>query len=229
MLVTNLEKDGDVFICPSSPLTFTTVLFDLDGVLIDSFDAWLQAFNRVLEEQNRQQLTQEEFESNYWGKALHENLDVVGITLSVDDFCTQVFSQMIPTIQIMDQAEEVLSKLDGQYFLGLITNTPRTCVDALLTHAGFKHYFDVIITSDQVEHEKPAPHMITKALNILGVSPECTLYIGDTETDVIAGNNAGCTMIGIGVDAEFTIDHIEELPALLNRISKKIVETSEEP
>jgi beta-phosphoglucomutase len=58
---------------------------------------------------------------------------------------------------------------------------------------------------------------VFKACNTLGVEPESTVLVGDTDSDVKAGKSAGCTVVGINVKADYTIKRLSELTEILLR------------
>jgi len=96
-----------------------------------------------------------------------------------------------------------------------VTNTPERCVDSILTHFDIDDYFQAVVTPDDVTQGKPDPEMLLEACRRLEVQPSRTVFVGDTDSDVRAGRAAGCTVIGIQVDADETIGSIADVPALL--------------
>ncbi|MFO8132368.1 MAG: HAD family hydrolase [Thermoplasmatota archaeon] len=189
------------------------VLFDMDGVLVDSFHAWLRALNAALRRFDHEPIGEETFRSTYWGHDLYENLRRLGIDDQVGTFCLTVFDDYVDDITIFSGARGTLQMLDG-YPTALVTNTPRRCVDSILTHFDIDIFFDAIVTPDDVEHGKPDPEMLLEACFRLGVEPADAVFVGDTDSDVTAGRAAGCTVIGVQVAADLTIDSIAELPSL---------------
>lgn len=193
--------------------TPTALLFDMDGVLVDSFHAWLKALNAALRRYDHEPLSEQTFRDTYWGHDLYENLRRLGIDDEVGAFCLTIFGDYVDGITIFPATREVLQRLSG-YPMALVTNTPRRCVDSILTHFDID-VFDVVVTPDDVEHGKPDPEMLHRACTRLDVAPADTVFVGDTESDVEAGRAAGCTVVGVQVDADETIENIGELPSLL--------------
>ena len=190
------------------------ILFDMDGVLVNSLHAWLAAMNAVLCRYNLPELSEKEFREQYWGHDLFENLHRLGLNDRASHFCVNTFVDHVEDISIFSGAKEVLQQL-YQYPKALVTNTPRHCVLKVLDYFDLETYFDVIITSDDVFIGKPNPHMILCACNRLGVNSKNVIFVGDTESDVKAGIAAGCIVVGIGIKADTTISSIENLPYLL--------------
>jgi len=101
------------------------------------------------------------------------------------------------------------------YKKAIITNTPRDCAKQILKKFDIETCFSHLITSDDVRKAKPDPEIIFKACERLDVSPETVLLVGDTENDVKAGKAAGCTVVGIDIDADYTIKKLSELTEIV--------------
>lgn len=190
------------------------LLFDMDGVLVDSFHAWLRALNAALRRFDHEPLSEEEFRRTYWGHDLYENLRRLGIDDEVGAFCLTIFDDYVDGIEMFTATREVLQRLEA-YRMALVTNTPRRCVDSILTYFDIDGSFEAMVTPDDVERGKPDPEMLLTACNRLHVEPSDAVFVGDTESDVRAGWAAGCTVVGIQVAADETIDDIAGLPSLL--------------
>jgi pyrophosphatase PpaX len=195
-------------------LTPHAILFDMDGVLIDSLDSWWQALNDALRKFNHHEITREEFIKTYWGHDLKENLKRLGLNPEVAPFCTITYGDHIDAITIYPDTQRTLQQL-ASYKKAVITNTPMDCAQQILNKFHITPYFETIITSDDVQKAKPYPDIVFKACERLGVQPRTVLLIGDTDSDVKAGRAAGCTVVGLRIDADITIQRLADLPALL--------------
>ena len=185
-------------------------LFDMDGVLVDSREAWYRSFRELGD------ISREEFENEYWGRDLEKNISDLGTTRQ--RLCGEVFPSHSGSIRKVEGAEEVLESLDGPK--ALITNTTGGCTSEILSSHGLEGYFDRIVTSDQVDEGKPDPSMVRKALDLLGAEPGRSVVIGDSPHDMEAGSKAGCITIGIGVDGDYRADTLRDVPGLVEEIRK---------
>jgi HAD superfamily hydrolase (TIGR01509 family) len=192
----------------------SAILFDMDGVLIDSLDSWWQALNDALRNFNHEEITREEFITTYWGHDLKENLKRLGLNPEVAPFCTVTYGNHLDAIRIYPDTQSTLQRL-ASYKKAIITNTPMDCAQQILNKFHISQYFETIITSDDVREAKPHPEIVFKACERLGVHPNTVLLVGDTDSDVRAGRAAGCTVVGLKIDADITIHRLAELPALL--------------
>lgn len=195
------------------------ILFDMDGVLIDSFRAWLQALNTSLKKFNLDEVNEQEFKEKFWGHDLNDNLKRLNLDKKVGDFCISIFGNFVDKIEIFPETKMVLEKLNS-FKKGLITNTPRGCISKVLRQFNLAKYFDVVVTSDEVKMGKPSPEMILKACHAFQIEPSDALLVGDTESDVLAGKKAGCIVVGLNVDADIKIKKLSELLSLLHCYKK---------
>jgi HAD superfamily hydrolase (TIGR01509 family) len=193
----------------------SAILFDMDGVLVDSLDAWWNALNSALQRFKHQRITREEFQKTYWGHDLKANLRRLHLNPDVATFCNITYGNHLDYVTIYPDAENTLKSL-GTYKKAIITNTPSDCTRQILQKFDIEKYFEAIITSDDVIRSKPDPEIVFKACERLGVDVTTVLLIGDTESDVKAGNAAGCTVVGLNIPADITIQRLSELPLLLH-------------
>jgi len=190
------------------------ILFDMDGVLVDSLDSWWISLNHSLENFNYKPLTRVEFIKKYWGHDLYDNLQTMNIPEKVGHFCNNVYSTHINNIHIYSETKKTLEKLQN-YRKTIITNTPKDCTVQILKRFEINNYFEFILTSDDVSMAKPDPEIVLKSCELLKVKPEEVVLVGDTNSDVQAGHKAGCLVIGINIEADYTIKNISEITDII--------------
>jgi HAD superfamily hydrolase (TIGR01509 family) len=190
------------------------ILFDMDGVLIDSLDSWWHALNDALKRFKHTEITRDEFISTYWGHDLRANLKRLKLNPEVADFCNILYGGHIHDIILYPDTKSTLQQL-MTYKKAIITNTPTDCAEAILKKFDIGEYFETIVTSDDVQNAKPDPEIVFKACERLGVKPNNVLLVGDTDSDVKAGKAAGCTVVGLRIAGDITIQNLSELPGLL--------------
>lgn len=190
------------------------ILFDMDGVLVDSWDSWWKSLNTSLKFFKHKGISRDEFTEKFWGHELQDNLRNLGLDENIGIFCNNIYSNHINEIKIFSGTKETLEKLI-KYPKAIITNTPRDCAIQILKKFNIDDYFKVIVTSDQIEKGKPAPDIVFEACKRLGVKPSNVVLVGDTESDVKAGHAAGCKVIGINVKGDYTVQKISDLINLL--------------
>lgn len=85
-----------------------------------------------------------------------------------------------------------------KYKLGIVSNNSRETIDFGLKQLKMESLFEVIITSDDVSDKKPSPEGLFKALALLNSSKEDSIFIGDSASDILAGNRAGIESVLVG-------------------------------
>jgi HAD superfamily hydrolase (TIGR01509 family) len=192
------------------------ILFDLDGVLIDSVDAWLTSLNITLTQFKHKIITRDDFIDNYWGHDLHNTLNLIGVDQRAVAICNSLYKKNLNEVKLYPNVKSTLQKLNN-YKKGLITNTPKDQTNIILKKFDLNKYFDVVITSDDVIYAKPDPEIVLKACKILHVEPKSVIIIGDTKSDIEAGKAAGCKIIGMNIKTDYNIRKISELTNIIKK------------
>ena len=135
------------------------ILFDMDGVLVDSLDSWHSSLNTALEAFNYNKITKQEFINRYWGHDLYDNLKTMNISYKVGTFCNNIYGEYIDNIKIYSDTKNVLEKLKN-YKKSIITNTPKDCAVQILKKFDIEKFFSFILTSSDVAMAKPDPEIV---------------------------------------------------------------------
>jgi pyrophosphatase PpaX len=186
------------------------ILFDMDGVLVDSFDSWLSALNESLAAFQHQPISKSQFKQQYWGHDLNDTLVSMGYSMDIIPFCNATYKHHLDKVVMYPEVPSTLDHLSS-YKKAVITNTPKGCTEQILTKFHLLPYFDVVVTIDDVDKGKPFPDSILKACDLLNVRPHQVTLIGDTLSDVQAGKNAGCVVIGKNIKADYIITRLDDL------------------
>jgi len=190
----------------------TTILFDLDGTLIDSVPDLALAVNDML-----QQLHKDTFSENTirgWvgngapmliKRALLGKRDVDNETIDSTYFDKASKIYMNAYHKYLSKAtttypcvEETLNILHKRGFkMAIVTNKPYEFVPPLLKGLGLDIYFDTIVGGDSCEHKKPHPQMLQYALSLTHSSIDESVMVGDSRNDIEAANTLGMDSIGV--------------------------------
>jgi len=191
------------------------VLFDMDGVLIDSYEAWFQLFNFTLKSYGLKGISKEEFDKKVWAqdfpivtKCFFKDKDVEEIS----KFYFSNFMNFTKYLKKMENIESVLKELGKKGIKTVVvTNTYNEIAVELLKAVGIYKYFDLVIGGDDVEKGKPEPDILLKAIGLLNVGKEEVLFVGDTEWDRMAASKAKVKFVGFRMDSDERIDDLKEL------------------
>lgn len=156
------------------------VVFDLDGVLIDSEHLWDQARREVVAQLGghwRDGATREMqgMSSREWSRYLHDELGVPEATDRITDLVVEKllvsYQQSLP---LLPGALEAVRRIGSRWPLGLASSANRVVIDNVIAMAGFRDLFRVTVSSEEVPHGKPAPDVYLEAARRLGVpAPDC--------------------------------------------------------
>jgi|TARA_B100001971_G_C18223324_1_gene558680 HAD superfamily hydrolase (TIGR01509 family) len=176
------------------------VLFDMDGVLIDSFGAWFGLFNHTLKNFNKKEINKDEFTKKAWaqdvGKVAERYFKGIPIK-EVVDFYFSNFMKFKAKIILSPNVKEILGllKRKGKKIV-LVSNTYHDLQRKMLKSVGLLEYFDLTFGADDVKKGKPAPDMVFLACKKLNIKPEDTILVGDTIWDKKTAEAAGCGFVG---------------------------------
>ncbi|MFP4005959.1 MAG: HAD family hydrolase [Candidatus Hadarchaeia archaeon] len=193
------------------------VLFDMDGVLVDSFEVLYHALNDTWKEFYGRKMNKDEFEKDHWGSKLENTVFERWGDKGKDYFFSRI-DEHFHRSRLLSGVKEVIGSIPQK--CGVVTNGPEDYTESFLIHFDLKKYFDVIISSDDVNKNKPDPEPVFRACEVLGVDPGNVVFVGDTDKDVSAGRAAGVVVVGIGIQGDYRIESMEELPAVLSKIEK---------
>lgn len=191
------------------------VLFDLDGVLVDSFECWFSAFNETLKEFGLREIDRKKFLDEYWGRSTERSFEALGLGKAAVGHCHRMQLKHIDEIKASKDVRKILLLIKKGVRVGLVTNTPRENTRRILARFGLEDCFDAVVTGDDVVEKKPRPEMVLRGCELLEVQPAETWVVGDTEADVEAGRSAGCVVVGLNAPADFTISELSELVPIL--------------
>jgi len=109
--------------------------------------------------------------------------------------------------------KEVLDVLKPDYGLAVATNRSNT-IEKVLAINGLSHYFDIVVSSLDVQNPKPHPEPVFKILNFFGIEPRECLYVGDSEVDFTVCQASGVPLIAYrnkSLKADFYIDNLLDI------------------
>jgi len=211
------RKYNDMFI-PKRKTELKAVLFDLDGVIIDSFEAWFHVLNHVRRDYKMKELDREQFKKNTWGTSVEHDLKYFkNVSVKeLEDKYKKTMLKYIHEVVLMPDAEKVLKTIKKKKIkIGLVTNSFNNIVSKILKHHKIRSYFNSIVTADDVEKLKPYPDPVIKLCEKLKIMPDEAILVGDTKNDYKAGKGAGCLVVGLNTDGDLVIDKLGDLLELV--------------
>lgn len=201
------------------------VIFDADGVLLDSIPSIVNTFQKTGEALGKEVPSAERVKSLI-GRPRVEILDILyGYDEKTGDTFDSIYHEEEKGIKIMEGAMEVVQEI----------NFPKAVVTSKRKKYALKQlgelvdYFDVFMGKEDTELHKPNPEPLLVACKKLGVAPSEAVYIGDTMNDFEAAKAAGTEFIGLvsgcvteeefnKAGAKFVITSLREIQAILKEL-----------
>jgi HAD superfamily hydrolase (TIGR01509 family) len=204
------------------------VVFDLDGLLLDSEQLWDEAREALARDAGgrwhagatRDMMGMSSLE---WSRYMH---DEIGVPLSPDEINAQVVRRIEDLyrrrLPLVDGAVDAVRRIARRWPLGLASSSNRPVIDLALQLAGIDELFRATVSSEEVARGKPAPDVYEEAARRLRVEPAACAAIEDSHNGILAARAAGMRVVAVpnstyppGGDALDAADAVVETLAAL--------------
>ena len=181
-------------------MPFSTILFDLDGTLIDSIELILRSYRHTMRIHRAGAPLPPD---DVWMKGLgtplwvqfrewtDDEAEIAAMVATYRDYNLSHHDALVKPYEGV--VEEVRALKDGGKRLGLVTSKLNDGARRGLRVSGLEAAFELIVGADDVTHPKPHPEPVLKALEQLGVTAGETVFVGDSRHDLECGRAAGVT------------------------------------
>lgn len=188
-----------------------TVLFDMDGLLLDTEPLWGESMMHVARK-HKIPITRERFKettglriyevTDHW--AIHYPWEGKSSKEVADEILDDIISQSKSKGTVLKGVEDALKLLKAHgYKTGLASSSPKRMIDTLVEHFGLTKYFDCITSADVVEMGKPHPGVFLHCAASLGAKHNECLVLEDSVNGMIAGKAARMTVIVVPDELHF--------------------------
>jgi HAD superfamily hydrolase (TIGR01509 family) len=179
------------------------VVFDLDGVLVDSEHVWDEARKELAaarggrwqDQASRDMMGMSSLE---WSRYMH---DVIGLEDPPEEISAEVVRRLEAIyrreLPLIDGAVEAVERLAARWPLGLASSSNRELIDLVLELSGLAPYFRVTVSSEEVARGKPAPDVYLEAAGRLEVAPARCAAIEDSENGIKSAKAADMRVLAL--------------------------------
>lgn len=175
-----------------------TVLFDLDGTLLDTAPDMVAVLHQVQAEENRAPLP-------YAQARCHVSHGVTGLLrIAFGELAEQererlrlrylenYAARLVVETALFAGMQQVLARLEDLGIpWGIVTNKPASLTEPLLERLGLRPRCACVVSGDTTARRKPHPEPLLHALSLIAAAPGAAYYVGDAERDIVAGRAAG--------------------------------------
>jgi pyrophosphatase PpaX len=181
-------------------IRYPTVLFDLDGTLVDSGAIILASFKHAARTVLARDVEEEQIAALVGGSNLHDQMRVLS-PAHVDELVRVYREHNRPLhdeLEAFEGVEGLMETLSAQSRkLGIVTAKGRQTVDLAFAVLSLERYFDAVVTADMTDRHKPDPAPVLKALELLESEPADAAFVGDSPYDIAAGKAAGVFTVAV--------------------------------
>jgi beta-phosphoglucomutase len=183
---------------------FRAIIFDLDGVIVDSEPyhnkAWEDLFDEIGLKQNLKLAI-----TDYYGKSdrvfLRDLLDTHDLPHELEELNERKLQHLLRYLRqhrpIFSELHHLVPELAARHPLAIASLSPHRVIDVVLEISGLRPHFTVIVGAEDIRQPKPDPEIYFTAARNLGVAPADCCVIEDSPVGVAAGKAAGMTVIGL--------------------------------
>jgi HAD superfamily hydrolase (TIGR01509 family) len=179
------------------------VVFDLDGVIVDSEHVWDAARESLVRERGGRwhehaQNDMMGMSSTEWSRYMH---DVIGLEEPPEEISAEVLRRLDATYReeqpLIDGAPEAIARLAQRWPLAVASSSNRPIIDLVLELGDLDRFFRATVSSEEVRHGKPSPDVYLEAARRLGVDPERAVAVKDSHNGILAAKAAGMRVVAI--------------------------------
>ncbi|UCG87253.1 MAG: HAD family phosphatase [Gemmatimonadota bacterium] len=180
------------------------VIFDMDGLLVDSEPVWFRARVELLARFGKQWTESDQeplmgVSTSTWVDYVTEKLEGA---MRSDEVLHTVVGIMAAAyesgdVPLLPGASEALQHCVAKYRVGLASGSPKVLIDAALTGAQWHRYFEEVVSSDECARGKPAPDVYIEILRRMGLTPETTAIVEDSAAGILAGKAAAAKVVAV--------------------------------
>lgn len=215
------------------------VIFDVDGVLVDSYDAHFESY-RLLADEHGLAMSQEQFTATFGRTTRETILEVWGDQRisadqirAMDDRKEAIFREIMrQEFPAMEGAVDLINNLhQAEFPLALGSSGPPENIELIADLLGCRDRLGAVVTGRDVSRGKPDPEVFLVAAGRLGVDPSCCLVIEDAPAGLAAAEAAGMSRVGLAstgrtrrqlAGADLVVDSLRELsPGVIQRLIRQ--------
>jgi phosphoglycolate phosphatase-like HAD superfamily hydrolase len=205
------------------------IIFDVDGVLIDSREANIKLFKSLMKKAGYKEPSEKEilqcFHLSLWHtiEKLTGSKDPEEIR-RIWDIAIDTTANTTHLFKFPKNLKKTLGELHPKYRLAVVTSRIKTGLENVFNGLGVWHLFDTWVTYEDCKNAKPHPEPLLLAAKRLGIRPSQAIYVGDSLTDLEASRAAGMKSVHLSDfhsnDADDRITAFDELPAAVGRLAR---------
>jgi HAD superfamily hydrolase (TIGR01509 family) len=179
------------------------VVFDLDGVIVDSEQVWDDVREQLAKERGGRwhegaQADMMGMSSPEWSAYMHDEIGLADTPQEInDEVVRRLLARYRESLPLIDGAVDAVRRVAPEFALGVASSSNRPIIDAVLATAGIADLFAVTVSSEEVARGKPAPDVYLEAARRLGVAPASCAAVEDSSNGLRSAHAAGMRVLAL--------------------------------
>ncbi len=181
---------------------YKAVIFDMDGVIVDSMPLQYESYKRALSEENIS-ITEEEFflyAGKQGKKLLQDIMNIKNVSFDIKkvyDKKNKIYRELLKDIKTFPDIIKLINVFIGKYKLALVSTSSIVNISIILDKLNLKAKFNVILGAEDADRGKPSPDIFLKAASRLGALPAECIVFEDSNYGIEAAKRAGMEYIRV--------------------------------
>lgn len=200
------------------------ILFDMDGLMVDSNPTWIAAEKRLVEEYGKKY--SDEIAKKYHGLRVHGMIEVMikeyNLPLAQQDGEAKLKEHAKvnfekPEVKLLPGCKTLVTSLSqsDQYSLAVASSSPITIIQTVVNRFNFNGDFDVLVSGEEVKNGKPAPDVFLRAAQLLHIEPTQCLVLEDAPNGIKAAKAAHMKAIAVNNTSHYTPENFQQADAFV--------------
>jgi HAD superfamily hydrolase (TIGR01509 family) len=179
------------------------VVFDLDGVIVDSEQVWDDVREQLAKERGGRwhegaQAAMMGMSSPEWSAYMHDEIGLAESPQEInDEVVRRLLARYRESLPLIDGAVDAVRRLAPEFSLAVASSSNRPIIEAVLATAGIAQLFSVTVSSEEVARGKPAPDVYLEAARRLGGAPERCAAVEDSSNGLRSAHAAGMRVLAL--------------------------------
>ena len=200
------------------------VIFDMDGLMLDTKLTWRQAEIDLLKDLEKKYDI--EIAKKYQGMRVSGVVEVMireyHLPISQKDGEKLLTDKLVqsydnPSLKLLPGCEKLVKNLSKskQFKLAIASSSPKLVIETMTNHFNLLQYFDLLVSAEEVKSGKPAPDVYLKTANELGIEPGNCVVLEDAPNGAMAGKRANMKVIAVVNKIFFKADNFKDVADLI--------------
>ena len=179
------------------------VVFDLDGVLVQTEELWDDVRETLARERGARydaaaQRAMMGMSSLEWSRYMHEELGLADEPAAISaEVVRRMLARYSERLPLVDGAVEAVERIAARWPLGVASSSNRELIDSVLKLSGLARHFRATVSSEEVARGKPAPDVYLEAARRLGAAPERCAAVEDSHSGIRSAKAAGMRVVAV--------------------------------